>query len=49
MRLVIRWPPSVNHGWRRVGDDGQIDCLFIERQPITPGGKVLVQVREIVS
>lgn len=31
------------------GDDGQIDCLFVERGPITPGGKVLVQVREIAS
>lgn len=28
-------------------DDGQIDCLFVERGPITPGGKVLVQVSEI--
>lgn len=28
-------------------DDGQIDCLFVERGPFTPGGKVLVQVTEI--
>lgn len=31
------------------GDDGQIDCLFIERGPILPGGRVLVQVTEVAS
>jgi len=31
------------------GDDAQIDCLFVERGPITPGGKVLVQVTEIAA
>ena len=31
------------------GDDGQIDCLFVERGPITLGGKVLVQVTEIAA
>lgn len=31
------------------GDDGQIDCLYVERGPITPGGKVLVQVTEIAA
>jgi len=30
-------------------DDGQIDCLFVERGPITPSGKVMVQVKEIES
>ena len=30
-------------------DDGQIDCLFVERGPISPGGKVMVQVKEIES
>jgi len=30
-------------------DDGQIDCLFVERGPIAPRGKVMVQVKEIES
>ncbi|MBY0310923.1 MAG: RusA family crossover junction endodeoxyribonuclease [Phycisphaerales bacterium] len=28
-------------------DDSQIDRLFIERGPVTPGGKVLVELAEI--
>lgn len=30
-------------------DDSQIDRLEVERGPVTPGGKVLVEIREIAQ